>query len=106
MKDGSFTLSEVSLNSSRMTDGVLPGKYRVCVTASRVIDENSGEVEWLVPSQYADFRSSGIEHEIFESRDDLVVNLTWKGSEYRDEDQNFSDVKTHGSPEVKESKVR
>ena len=87
MTDGSFALSEASLNSSRMTDGVLPGKYRVSVSASKVINEDSGEVEWLAPSQYADFRTSGIEVEVTEARNDLVVALTWQVSEPRDKEQ-------------------
>jgi hypothetical protein len=68
-------LSERSLSSSRMTDGVTPGVYRVSISAARVTDEDADEVEWLAPSQYADFRTSGIEMRIDRPQDDLVLDL-------------------------------
>ena len=83
--DGSFMLSESSLSSSRLTDGVVPGIYRVSVSAAKVIDEDADQVEWLAPSQYADFRTSGIELEIDRPCKDLIVDLTWKGSESVDD---------------------
>jgi hypothetical protein len=77
MADGSFVMSERSLSSSRMTDGVAPGNYRVSVSASKILDEDLDEVEWLAPSRYADFRTSGLQMEIDQSEANLVVDLTW-----------------------------
>lgn len=84
--DGSFMLSDSSLSSSRLTDGALPGVYRVSVSAAKVIDEDADQVEWLAPSQYADFRTSGIELEIDSPHDDLVLELTSDAGEDVDEE--------------------
>lgn len=80
MSDGSFKLAENSLSSSRLTDGVSPGIYRVSISASKVIDEDAGQVEWLAPSKYADFRTSGLELKIAGPEQDLRLDLTWKGN--------------------------
>jgi hypothetical protein len=92
MSNGSFVLSESSLSSSRLSDGVTPGVYRVSVSASKIINEDADKVQWLAPSQYADFRTSGIELEIDSPQDDLVVDLTWKGhdSDEVEQDEHWS----------------
>jgi hypothetical protein len=79
--DGTFTLREASLSSNPPPKGIPPGKYRVAVAAAHVIDEDAGEVEWLVPSKYADFRTSEISVEIEGPEDELVLDLTWKGDD-------------------------
>lgn len=79
--DGSFRLGEHSVAEDRKSLDVLPGHYRVAVSAAEVIDADQEEVRWLAPSRYADFRSSGIEVEVAEAEDDLLINLTWEGSD-------------------------
>jgi hypothetical protein len=74
--DGSFTLSQTSVSSKPPQMGIPPGNYRVAVVASQVIDEDAGEVDSLVPSKYADFRTSEIAFQIDRPRDDLVVALS------------------------------
>jgi hypothetical protein len=81
LADGTFDLAETSLSSDPRQTGVAPGKYRVAVSASRVVDENADEVEWLAPRKYADFRTSDLAVEIDGPRDELVVDLTWDGNE-------------------------
>jgi hypothetical protein len=56
-------------------DGAIPGKHRVQVSASRIL--NGTRVQWFAPPHYADFRRSGIEVEISDPVDDLVIELTW-----------------------------
>ncbi|MDZ4657553.1 MAG: hypothetical protein SH868_08225 [Bythopirellula sp.] len=93
LSDGTFALAETSLSSDPDQKGVAPGKYRVAVSASKVIDEDAGEVEWLAPSKYADFRTSEIEEQIEGPRSDLVIDLTWEGNEMpdaEDEQENSS----------------
>jgi hypothetical protein len=80
MSDGSFKLAENSLSSSRSNDGVSAGIYQVSISASKVIDEDAGQVEWLAPSKYADFRTSGLEVRIEGPERDLRLDLTWKGN--------------------------
>jgi hypothetical protein len=70
--DGQFTLTCYDGN-----DGALPGTHRVQVDANRAISEKKMEI--FTPKQYADFRTSGIEVEISNGVDDLVIELTWGG---------------------------
>lgn len=90
MSDGSFNLAENSLSSSRLTEGVSPGIYRVSISASKVIDEDAEQVEWLAPSKYADFRTSGLELKIDGPERDLRLDLTWKGSHPADNENEGS----------------
>jgi hypothetical protein len=68
--DGSFTLS--CYNDA---DGALLGKHRVQVDANRGISDKQMEI--FTPKHYADFRTSGIEVDISQPIDDLLINLTW-----------------------------
>jgi hypothetical protein len=79
--DGTFALTEASPSSGRRKTGVGPGKYRVAIAAAHVVDEDAGEVEWLAPSKYADFRTSELSVEIDGPQSELVIDLTWDGSE-------------------------
>jgi hypothetical protein len=79
--DGTFELTEASLSSGPKKTGVAPGKYRVAVAASEVIDEDADEVQWLAPSKYADFRTSELSVEIDGPQDELIVDLTWDGND-------------------------
>jgi hypothetical protein len=79
LPDGTFTLREASLSPGPPPKGIAPGKYRVAVAAAQVINEDAGEVEWLAPSKYADFRTSEISVEIDGPEDELVFDLTWNG---------------------------
>lgn len=94
--DGSFTLTEHSLSAESESLGVMPGVYRVAVTATRVVDEDSGEVEWLVPSRYADFRTSGLQVAIGEAKTDLKIELTSDEAEPKPE----GETETTAQPEV------
>lgn len=85
--DGTFALSQASLNSDPTQRGINAGIYRVAVSAAKIIDEDSDNVEWLAPSKYADFRTSEISIEIERPHDDLVVDLTWAGDESVDDSQ-------------------
>jgi hypothetical protein len=68
--DGSFKLTCYDGN-----DGALPGKHRVQISASRILD--GSKVKWFAPPYYSDFRRSGLEVQITEPVDDLVIELTW-----------------------------
>jgi hypothetical protein len=73
--DGTFTLREASLSADPPPRGIPPGKYRVAVAAAHVIDEDAGQVEWLVPSKYSDFRTSDLAVEIDGPENELVFDL-------------------------------
>jgi hypothetical protein len=88
--DGTFSLREASLSSTPPPRGVPPGKYRVAVAAAHVIDEDAGKVEWLVPSKYADFRTSDISVEIDGPEDELVLDLTWNGDDLPSSLENYN----------------
>ena len=61
------------------SDGAVLGKHRVQVTASEIL---SGEkVVWHAPRKYADFRRSGIELDVTEPTDAIVIELTWAGEQ-------------------------
>lgn len=97
--DGTFALSQASLSSDPTQRGVMAGKYRVAVSAAKVIDEDADDVEWLAPSKYADFRTSEIAMEIDRPHDDLVVDLTWKAEEsLKDHRNSKSDSSRSNAP--------
>jgi hypothetical protein len=80
MSDGSYELSESSISAPSRDSGVLPGRYRVAVSAPEVLDEQAGKVLWHSPSKYADFLTSGIVVNIDGPKDDLLIELTWEGN--------------------------
>lgn len=71
-EDGSFTLTCYDGN-----DGVVPGKHRVQISASEILDRS--KVKWWAPKKYSDFRKSGLTFKISEPIDDLKIELTWDG---------------------------
>jgi hypothetical protein len=53
--------------------------------ASEYLDQSeNAEVHWLAPPRYANFRTSGLEVNIKEPTEELVVALTWEGAEETD----------------------
>lgn len=78
LEDGSFDLSSTSIGDKIDERGVFPGTYRIAVSASEPIDEES--IRWHAPQAYADFRTSGLVKTIDKPIDNLAVELTWKGS--------------------------
>lgn len=57
--------------------GVIPGKHRVEVICSDII--NATTLRWNAPKKYANFRTSGLEFEINEPSDSFVIDLSWEG---------------------------
>jgi hypothetical protein len=100
--DGTFELTETSLSPNPNQQGVAPGKYRVAVSATKIIDEDADEVEWLAPSKYADFRTSEIEMEINGPQKDLIVDLTWEGNELPEADEDESNPEESTSEDISE----
>jgi hypothetical protein len=78
LSDGSFNVSSEAVNHVSQS-GLTPGKYRVQVSASNVIDDTT--IHWNAPARYADFRTSGLSVTIQEPIDDLIIKLTWEGAE-------------------------
>jgi hypothetical protein len=61
------------------SDGAVLGKHRVQVTASEIL--GGEKVVWHAPRKYADFRSSGIEFDVTEPTDEIVIELSWAGEQ-------------------------
>jgi len=70
--DGRFTLT--CFDGS---DGAVPGQHRLEVAASEQIDSFSAR--WHAPKKYANVETSGVEVEVTEPTDSLVVELTFGG---------------------------
>ena len=47
------------------------------VSANEIISDS--KIRWFAPKKYADFRRSGLEVEVTEPTDSLVIELTWGG---------------------------
>lgn len=71
-EQGRFTLSSYEKN-----DGIVPGVHRIEVDASESI--SSKKIKWHAPKKYFRYTNSGLEQEITEPTDSLVINLTWDG---------------------------
>jgi hypothetical protein len=71
--DGRFTLNTFDDN-----DGCVPGKHRVVVFPQKPL--NPTTMKWYAPKKYTKHNTSGLEIEINGPRDDVEINLTWKGS--------------------------
>lgn len=80
-KDGSFRLAELTVSKESKNPGVTAGKYRIAVSSAEVVDEDQEEMLRNIPGKYANFRTSELEVEITEPREDLVIELTWEGAE-------------------------
>lgn len=81
LADGSFQLASNSVSEEGGKEGVTPGKYKVAVTSSKIISDTNEKIEWLAPNHYADTLTSGLEVNLKEATDDLVIELTWEGAE-------------------------
>lgn len=89
--DGAFRLSSATSSNPAGAAGIKPGKYRIAVSAFEVIDEETEEVRWFAPSQYAQHLSSGLEADVTEPQEDLVLELTWEGAEHESQEASDSD---------------
>jgi hypothetical protein len=81
MENGSFQLGTSSVSSVGGVDGVPPGKYRIAVSSSIILSEEEGTIKWVAPSRYADFRTSELEADLQTPEENLLVELTWEGSD-------------------------
>lgn len=88
LTDGSFQLASNSVSEEGGKEGVPPGKYKVAVTSSKIISDTNEQIEWFAPSHYADTLTSGLEIDLMESTDDLVIELTWEGAEPESDEVN------------------
>jgi hypothetical protein len=79
LSDGTFDLASTTLSDRPVQAGVLPGKYRIEVSAIEVINEDT--IRRHTPKKYTSFRSSGLNATIEEATTDLVIELTWDGVE-------------------------
>lgn len=73
LADGSFDMAAESVDRTRLA-GILSGKYRVQVSASTIVDDET--IQWKAPQHYADFRTSGLEVVVEKPLIDLVFELT------------------------------
>jgi hypothetical protein len=71
-ENGRFTLSSFDTN-----DGAALGTHQVAVFANEQLDAT--RTKWHAPRRYSYYQSSGLTEEITGPRDDIVINLTWKG---------------------------
>jgi hypothetical protein len=71
--DGHFELASESVGHTKEI-GATPGRYRVQVASSKIIDEKT--IQWNAPAKYADFRTSGLEIMIDKPTNDLRIRLT------------------------------
>jgi hypothetical protein len=71
-EQGRFTLSCYGEN-----DGIVPGVHRVEVNAAEPLSATT--IKWHAPKKYFRYTFSGLEQQITESTDSLVINLTWDG---------------------------
>jgi hypothetical protein len=58
-----------------LEEGIPPGKYRVAVNASEIIDAEAEKVRWLAPPRYADFRTSGLVVHVKAHSSDMRIEL-------------------------------
>lgn len=58
-------------------DGVIPGKYKVRVLGTEPIGEVAQR--WHAPMKYSKVETSGIEFDLTEPTNSLVIELTWDG---------------------------
>lgn len=74
LSDGSFVLADESVRRES-ENGLPPGKYRVQVASSEVVDDET--IRWNAPQKYADFRTSGLIVQVDQAIEDLAIELTW-----------------------------
>lgn len=88
LTDGSFDLASERVNQISES-GVRPGSYRVQVSSSKIIDDET--IQWQAPQKYADFRTSGLDVTISKPTEGLVIELTWDGAGPEDSEGAASD---------------
>jgi hypothetical protein len=71
--DGRFSLTTFEEN-----DGCVPGRHRLAVIAKK--DLSSTSIRWFAPKKYRSPATSGLTIEVNGPRDDVKIQLTWKGS--------------------------
>lgn len=72
LSDGSFEV--VNKNVDSLTEhGLLPGEYRVQVSSSEIVDDET--IHWKAPQRYADFRTSGLEVVVEGPTKELKIEL-------------------------------
>lgn len=71
--DGHFELASESVGRAKEI-GVAPGRYRVQVASSKIVDEKT--IQWNAPAKYADFRTSGLEVTINKPTSALRIQLS------------------------------
>lgn len=80
-KDGSFRLAEHSVSGTSSLRGVAAGEYKLGISSKEVVNEDAGEVLKHIPGHYADYQTSDLVMVIAEPKEDLVIELTWEGSQ-------------------------
>ncbi len=71
-EEGRFTLSCYEKN-----DGIIPGNYQVEVNASEGLSNN--RKRWHAPKKYFSKDHSGLNQEVTEATNSMVIELTWDG---------------------------
>jgi hypothetical protein len=83
--DGSFELESRRVDDVVLEEGIPPGKYRVAVNASQIIDAEAEKVRWLAPPRYADFRTSGLVVHVKADSNDMRIELESSASDSTDD---------------------
>jgi hypothetical protein len=73
--EGRFNLSTFEEN-----DGCVLGKHRVAVIGNKSISPTA--LRWFAPKKYMSAATSGLMIEVNGPRDDVEIDLTWKGSSH------------------------
>src|SRR5262245_53787444 len=71
--DGSFTFQTLANN-----DGCLLGEHPITVMSNKIISPS--KTEFYIPQRYGDINRADTKIKIDGKNNDLVINLTWKGS--------------------------
>lgn len=75
-KDGRF-----SLRTHDPGDGCVPGEHPVTIRSQRTLPGDASEL--FIPERYGDPDRSGLTIVVDKSRDDWVIDLTWKGDAHQ-----------------------
>jgi hypothetical protein len=79
-------------------DGAVLGHHRVAVFANEALDEH--RTHWHAPPKYASMTNSGLEQQIADPNQSLVIQLTWDGK------KPFTEVDSGGGEDAKSARVR
>lgn len=75
--DGSFAFKTL-----KERDGCLRGEHSITVMSNEVL--GATRTKFFVPERYANTSTSDAKIKIAEATDNLVINLTWKGSGHKE----------------------